>query len=122
MYVPVTKQNTEYQYWKHTEVTLPVWLFKIYLSYQIGSIYFGVLWIQRSDTSGPPRQGRQERISPCLDFWFQYTLKTNKLSKIFGVEYWTLPGSNSQIQICKKYTFKLLVMQKDDVNYFRIYI
>ena len=28
VYVAVPKQNTEYQYWKHTEVSLPVWLFK----------------------------------------------------------------------------------------------
>ena len=28
VYVAIPKQNTEYQYWKHTEVSLPVWLFK----------------------------------------------------------------------------------------------
>ena len=32
VYVAVPKQSTEYQYWKHTEVSLPVWFFKIYLS------------------------------------------------------------------------------------------
>ena len=28
VYVAVPKENTEYQYRKHTEVSLPVWLFK----------------------------------------------------------------------------------------------
>ena len=28
VYVAVPKQNTEYQYWKYTEVSLPVWLLK----------------------------------------------------------------------------------------------
>ena len=43
---------------------------------------------------GPPRQARQERFGPCLDFGFQYALIRNNRSKSFGVEYWTLPGSN----------------------------
>ena len=30
----------------------------------------------------------------CLDFGFQYALIRNNQSKKFGVEYWTLPGSN----------------------------
>ena len=41
--------------------------------------------------SGPPRQAR---FGPCLDFGFQYALIRNNQSKNFGVEYWTLPGSN----------------------------
>ena len=28
VYDAVPKQNTEYQYWKYTEVLLPVWLLK----------------------------------------------------------------------------------------------
>ena len=28
VYDAVPKQNTEYQYWKYTEVSLPVWLLK----------------------------------------------------------------------------------------------
>ena len=32
VYVAVPKQSTEYQCWKHTEVSLTVWFFKIYLS------------------------------------------------------------------------------------------
>ena len=44
---------------------------------------------------GPPRQGRQARFDPCLDFGLQYALIRNNRSKNFGVEYWTLPGSNS---------------------------
>ena len=46
-------------------------------------------------TSGPPRQARQARFGPCLDFGFQYTLIRNNRSKKFGVEYWTLLGRNS---------------------------
>ena len=34
---------------------------------------------------------RQPRFGPCLD----YTLARNNRSKYFGVEYWTLPGSNT---------------------------
>ena len=45
--------------------------------------------------AGPPWQGRQARFGPCLDFGFQYALIRNNRSQIFGVEYWTLPGSNS---------------------------
>ena len=41
-----------------------------------------------------PRQGRQARFGPSLDFRFQYALIRNNWSKKFGVEYWTLPGSN----------------------------
>ena len=37
----------------------------------------------------------QVRFVPCLDFGFQYALIRNNWSKKFGVEYWTLPGSNS---------------------------
>ena len=29
----------------------------------------------------PPRQARQARFGPCLDFGFQYALKRNKPSK-----------------------------------------
>ena len=53
------------------------------------------------DRSGPPRQGRQARFSPCLDFGFQYTLIRNNWFKKFGVEYWTLPGSNSPWRPCR---------------------
>ena len=45
--------------------------------------------------TGPPRQAMQARLRPCLDLGFQYALIRNNWSKIFGVEYWTLPGSNS---------------------------
>ena len=45
--------------------------------------------------SGSPQQARQTRFGPCLDFGFQYALIRNNRSKNFGVEYWTLPGSNS---------------------------
>ena len=38
----------------------------------------------------------KSRSGPCLDFGFQYTLIRNNWSKKFGVEYWALPGSNSQ--------------------------
>ena len=38
--------------------------------------------------SGPPRQGRQAKFGPCLDFGFQYALIRNNWSKNFGVEYW----------------------------------
>ena len=37
---------------------------------------------------------RQPRTGPCLEFGFQYVLIRNNWSKNFGVEYWTLPGSN----------------------------
>ena len=51
-------------------------------------------------SSGQPRQGRQARFIPCLDFGFQYALIRNNRSKNFGVEYWPLPDSNSQWRPC----------------------
>ena len=47
--------------------------------------------------TGPPRQ---PRTGPCLDFGFQYALIRTNRSKKFGVEYWTLPGSNSPWRPC----------------------
>ena len=34
--------------------------------------------------AGPPRQGRQARFDPCLDFGFQYALIKNNRSKNLG--------------------------------------
>ena len=48
--------------------------------------------------SEQPWQARQARFGPCLDFGFQYTLIRNNRSKNFGIEYWTLPGSNSAVR------------------------
>ena len=53
------------------------------------------------DGTGPPRQPRQPRTGPWLDFGFQYALIRNNWSKIFGVEYWALPGSYSPWRPCK---------------------
>ena len=50
--------------------------------------------------AGPPWQARQARFGPCLDFGFQYALIRNNQSKNFGVEYWTLPGSNLLWRLC----------------------
>ena len=58
-----------------------------------------------NNISGPPwqaRQGRQARFDPCLDFGFHYTIIRNNWSKNFGVEYWTLPGSNSSKTVKNK--------------------
>ena len=51
--------------------------------------------------TGSPRQARQARFSPWLDLGFQYALIRNNWSKIFGVEYWALPGSYSPWRPCK---------------------
>ena len=39
----------------------------------------------RSYIAGLPRQGRQARLGPCLDFGFQYALRRNNWSKNFEV-------------------------------------
>ena len=51
----------------------------------------------RKLSSGPPRQGRQARFGPCLDFGFQYALIRNNWSKkIWG----RIMGSNSPWHPC----------------------
>ena len=50
--------------------------------------------------SVPPRQARQPRTGPCLNFGFLYALIRNNQIKI-GIEYWTLPGSNSPWRPCR---------------------
>ena len=47
--------------------------------------------------AGLPRQARQARFGPCLDFGFQYTLIRNNRSKKFGIEYWALPEKASKL-------------------------
>ena len=47
--------------------------------------------------AGPPRQGRQARFGPCLDFEFQYALIRNK--KFWG-RILDLAGSNSRWRPC----------------------
>ena len=54
-------------------------------------------------STGAPRLARPPRPGPCLDFGFQYALIRNNQSKKFGVEYWTLPGSNWPWRPCRKY-------------------
>ena len=55
-------------------------------------IYTCKFWLPYT---GPPRQARQARFGPCLDFGFQYAFLTNNRSNKFVVENWTLPDSNS---------------------------